>query len=105
MSTLQRLAVGKSRLHAVREVSVLKPSDIAHHASCTADYPEKVLNILANQLRQDIARSEGYTALMCTDVESNEPERRTLAHNGWHDIYGVVNKRTQNRVLLSLKEL
>lgn len=71
-------------------------------------YPEfrrKGVNILTNRLRQEIARNEGYAALVCTDVLDNTAQRKTLEANGFKDIFMVDNKRTGNRVAISVKEL
>lgn len=63
------------------------------------------LNIIANQFRQDLAKYFGYASLICTDVADNEPERKTLARNGFKDIHKVVNPRTGNTVIISIKDL
>jgi hypothetical protein len=63
------------------------------------------VNNVGNKLRQYIAARSGYTAIICTDVESNIPERRTLAKNAWKDIYTVENRRTKRVVNISIKEL
>lgn len=71
----------------------------------TSPFQRKGVNTLTNKLRQAIAKHYDYTTLICTDVITNEPERRTLAKEGWHDIYQVRNKRTGNQVAVSIKEL
>ena len=63
------------------------------------------INKLSNAFRQEIAASEGYAALVCTDILTNEAERRTLVSQGWNDIFQVHNKRTGNDVILSVKRL
>jgi hypothetical protein len=68
-------------------------------------YRNKGVNKIANRLRQALAKADGYTALICTDVDDNEPERRTLAANNWQDIFTTVNRRTGNRVNISIKML
>jgi hypothetical protein len=68
-------------------------------------YRNKGVNKIANRLRQALAKADGYTALFCTDVDDNLPERRTLLANGWQDIFVVTNKRTGNRVNLSIRML
>lgn len=74
-------------------------------ASVVERHRRKGVNTLLNQLRQEIARLHGYTAIICTDVAGNIGERRTLAKEGWSDLYSVVNKRTKNQVIISIKEL
>jgi len=68
-------------------------------------FRKRGVNRIANELRQWIAREFGYTALICTDVETNIPERKTLQANGWKDVLRVTNRRTQRVVNLSVKEL
>lgn len=68
-------------------------------------FRSKGVNNVANKLRQAIARECGYSALLCTDVESNRPERHTLITNEFQDIYRIRNKRTTNTVIISVKEL
>lgn len=68
-------------------------------------YRKKGVNILTNKLRQDLAREAGYTVLLCTDIDSNTPERYTLKTCGWHDILQFTNRRTGNVVNISVKLL
>jgi hypothetical protein len=63
------------------------------------------VNKIANRLRQALAKGDGYTALVCTDVDDNKAERRTLAANKWQDIFRTVNRRTGNTVNISIKML
>ena len=63
------------------------------------------VNTLSNALRQQIAKNYGYSALICTDIESNVAERKTLIANGFSDIYQIKNKRTGNIVNISVKKL
>lgn len=74
-------------------------------ASVREEFRDKGINTLSNQLRQEIAKVAGYTAIICTDVVTNEPERRTLGKNGFEDIYFLTNKRTGNKLAVSIKEL
>lgn len=68
-------------------------------------YTGKGLNNILNQFRIDLARELGYTILMCTDLDNNEPQRKTLIKNGWKDIYKFVNKRTNNLLNISIIDL
>lgn len=68
-------------------------------------YHGKGVNNFANKIRQEIAKIAGYTAMVCTDVDTNERERKTLAKNKWADVYKVKNRRTLHNVILSVKEL
>lgn len=74
--------------------------------SCKAFVSEKFRNkrigTILNQLRQDIGRLLGYSLLMCTDIEKNIYQRQLLNTNGWKDLYNVVNKRTNNKIYISV---
>lgn len=59
------------------------------------------IGTVLNNLRQDIGRALGYTVILCTDIETNAPQRRLLATNGWKDILDFKNRRTGNKVYLA----
>lgn len=65
----------------------------------------KGLGTLLNSLRIDMARAEGYGVILCTDVTSNEKQRKILAKNGWRDIHRFVNPRTKNLIAISVVNL
>lgn len=65
----------------------------------------KGLGTLLNSFRIDVARHNGYGVLLCTDVVTNEPQRKVLKANGWKDIHQFVNPRTSNRVAISVINL
>lgn len=69
------------------------------------DFRNVGLNTILNSLRIDIARFLGYSLLLCTDVTSNEAQRKVLARNGWRDIYRFLNRRTGNLVAISVINL
>jgi hypothetical protein len=62
----------------------------------------KRLGTLLNSLRKDLSTTLGYSLLLCTDIEQNTNQRKILATNGWRDIESVVNRRTGNRVYISV---
>ena len=68
-------------------------------------FRRKGLGTLLNNLRIEIARLNGYGLLLCTDVESNEAQRKVLAKNGWKDVHDFVNPWTQNKVFISVVNL
>lgn len=85
------------------------PHCCAYMISCDvsvyAEFRNKRIGTILNQLRQDIGRLLGYSSFLCTDIEQNTNQRKLLATNGFKDIHNVVNKRTQNRVYLSVINL
>jgi hypothetical protein len=68
-------------------------------------FTHRGLGTLLNQMKQDIAINLGYTVLICSDVLKNTYQRNILAKNGWDDIHTITNKRTENVIKLSVKEL
>ncbi len=65
----------------------------------------KGLGTLLNQMRVQIAWQLGYTVMICTDVEGNEPQRVILRTNGWDNIWYFTNRRTQNVVNVDMIDL
>jgi hypothetical protein len=82
------------------------PHCCAFAVSCNAQvyegYRNNRIGTILNSFRQDISRLLGYSSLLCTDIESNKYQRQLLETQGWKDIHDVINKRTSNRVFLSV---
>ncbi len=78
---------------------------VSFHGSVSYKWQKLGLGAILNQMRIDIARLLGYTALVCTDKLDNVGQRKILAKNGWKDIFTCVNKRTNNKIAISLVEL
>ena len=78
---------------------------VSYHAKVYKQFQKAGLGTLLNQLRMHIARYEGYTYLMATDIINNEPQRKVLAKNGWEDILKFTNHRTGHPLALSIIEL
>lgn len=66
------------------------------------NFRNKRVGTILNQLRQDIGRLLNYSSIICTDIEQNKHQRQLLKTNGWKDIHDVINKRTRNRVFISV---
>jgi len=71
----------------------------------STQYRNKKIGTILNRLRQDIGKSLGYSAVICTDIEQNINQRKLLKTNGWKDVYSVINKRTDNKVYLSVIDI
>lgn len=69
------------------------------------NFQGKGLGTLLNNFRQEIAKCQGYTVLLCTDQDKNERQRAILKKNGWKDVYKFTNKRTGNLLNITIKEL
>ena len=78
---------------------------VSCRSTVNSGFRNKRIGTALNILRQDIGRLLGYSLLFCTDIESNKYQRKLLATNGWKDIYDVKNKRTGNKVFLSVINL
>ena len=82
------------------------PHCCAFMVSCNVNVTEKYrgmrIGTILNQFRQDIGRVLNYSSILCTDIEQNTHQRKLLKTNGWKDIHDVVNKRTKNRVYISV---
>lgn len=106
--------LGKYRVtYRGEEVSTWKLYQMPHccgimvscNVNITENFRHKRIGTTLNILRQDIGRLLGYSCILCTDIEQNKYQRRILATNGWKDIHNVVNKRTQNRIYISVINL
>lgn len=78
---------------------------VSYHSNISDDYRGKGLGLLLNSMRMDIARFLGYSALLCTDLNDNIPQRKILAKNDWKDIFNIVNQRTRNNINISIVQL
>lgn len=66
-------------------------------------YRNKGLGKLLNNMRYQIAQEWGYSVLLCTDVESNQPQQKILSQNGWTHLMSFKNARTANKVSMHEK--
>lgn len=46
-----------------------------------------------------------YSCGMCTTVDGNKPQEAILRNNGWKIVHTFVNKRTNNKCLIWVKDL
>lgn len=68
-------------------------------------YRQKGLNTILNKFRIELAKHMKYSVLMCSDLAGNIPSKKTLAKNGWKDIFQFKNQRTNNVVDISVINL
>lgn len=78
---------------------------ISTAVSVAFKYSGKGINKYGMQIREELAKLYGYTALVCTDVIDNIKERKTLTRAKFTDIYTTTNRRTRNEVAISIKQL
>lgn len=69
------------------------------------DYRNKKIGTILNQLRQDIGKLLNFSAILCTDIDQNIYQKKILETNGWKNIHSLVNKRTNNKVHLSVIDI
>lgn len=63
------------------------------------------IGTLFNKVRQRIARELGYGIMICTDIESNEPQQKILDNTGWESVYKWINPRTRNALEMRVVRL
>ena len=78
---------------------------ISYHSSVSIPFRKKGLGTLLNKFRRELARLDGYTILLCTDVVTNKPQRKLLENAGWKDLLTFKNNRSGNTVALSMYDL
>jgi hypothetical protein len=69
------------------------------------EYRRKGLGATLNALRISIAKVQGYGMMLCTDVDTNEAQKKILSKNGWKKVDEFINPKTQNRVNIHTIEL
>lgn len=69
------------------------------------DFKKLGINKLLNKFRIQIAKECGYTILMCTDLQDNIGELKTLEANDWKHLLTFTNYKTNNKLNLTIKEL
>jgi GNAT superfamily N-acetyltransferase len=62
------------------------------------DFRGKGLGTLLNNMRIQMAQDLGYGLIICTDVDSNKPQKRILSKNGWNLVDNFINPRTNHSV-------
>lgn len=78
---------------------------ISHGAFVFGSWSNKGIDTILQKIRMDIARENGYTILLCTDIAANTYQNKILAKNGWTKIFDFVNKRTGNNLNVHIVQL
>lgn len=68
-------------------------------------YRKKNLGSILNNFRIDLGKYLDYSLILCTDKIRNLPQRKILENNKWKDIYSFKNKRTDNDLFISVKDI
>jgi hypothetical protein len=78
---------------------------VSYHVEVRKKYQNKGINSYLQGIREQIARHNGYTMLMCTTTLDNLAEIHILKTHGWTCDSAFVNKRTAHGVMVFTKVL
>lgn len=71
------------------------------HSYVTIRFRGKGLGTLLNAFRIELARSYGYSLILCTNELNNVPQRRILYRNNWEDYIKFPAKEENKNLVLS----
>jgi hypothetical protein len=76
---------------------------VSTNACVTPDFRKIGIGSLLNQMRVEMAKSDGYGVLFCTAITGSErkeerSQRHILERNGWSLVHKFTNPRTKNKV-------
>lgn len=63
------------------------------------------LSYVLHHFKEDIARKAGYSIMLCTVVQGNEPQVKGATNVGWKFWYRFMNRRTNNVCEIGVKIL
>lgn len=78
---------------------------VSYNTFVAPRFQGKGINSFLQEIKEDIARENGYTMLMATVTSDNLPEIHILDKYGWKSTTNFRNGRTGNRVLVFTKTL
>ncbi len=78
---------------------------ISTAAEVSKQFRNKGIGDRLHKFRKELAHQMSYSVLLCTDVDSNVPQRTILENNGWKKAHSFVNFRTNNLVNISVCDL
>ena len=78
---------------------------VSYHTMIHPDYRGKGIANFLLEIKEDIARFNGYSVLLCTTTRDNAIEQHLLEKNGFTSNTKFDNKRTGNTVLMYSKIL
>tara|TARA_R110000772_G_scaffold54130_1_gene123544 strand:- start:61418 stop:61990 length:573 start_codon:yes stop_codon:yes gene_type:complete len=85
------------------------PHCCAYMVSCNSRvwdrYQNNKIGTILNKLRIDLGKLFNYSAILCTDVSSNQYQKKILKNNNWKDIHTVKNKRSGNKIHLTVIDI
>ena len=78
---------------------------VSFHSFVSSKYRNKGIGSFLHKARLGIAKDSEYSAVLCTDVEGNEPEEAILNKNSWKKLTVFKNSRTGNNVAVHYKDI
>lgn len=78
---------------------------VSYHMYVYPKYKKMGIAWVLQDVKEKIARNNGYTIIMCTTRLDNEIENHILEKSGWKIVDSLQNRRTLNHVLIWKKEV
>lgn len=79
---------------------------ISHNSAVSSQWQRKGIGTLINKFRLAVAKELGYSAVICTDTpDKHIANTGLLAKLGWKPLHSFTNRRTMNKVTVSIIEV
>lgn len=78
---------------------------VSHESFVYYEFRRKGIATVLQSIKEEIAREEGYTHMMCTTMASNMSQNRILEKHGWTKVHEGVNGRTNNNLYMWVKHV
>lgn len=79
---------------------------LSHNATTASEFQRKGIGTLMNSFRLAVARDLGYSVVLVTDTPEKHPwNRRILDKLGFKHLHSFTNKRTSNKVTISVVDI
>jgi GNAT superfamily N-acetyltransferase len=101
-------SVGHGKLVSVWEIEPMSGCNgiaIFKKVEIMEEYRGKGLGTQFLNLRETLAKDFGYSSLLCTIVDTNEPQKKIMDKLGWKLLNQFTNSHTSNNVLLYGKNI
>lgn len=78
---------------------------VSHNLRVCPEYRNRGVGKLFQEIKFEMAKTFGYTYLMCTTTQHNEVENHILTQYGWQQIHSGINARTSNQLYMWVKSV
>lgn len=78
---------------------------VSHNTFVDMPYRGKGIAKFLQKIKEEIAKDNQFTMLMCTTRKDNKVQNKLLKKSGWQKINKFKNKRTRNNLFVWVKEL